>query len=565
MPLLQRYRLELSLVLLGCVVLLPGLGAANLFDWDEINFAEIAREMVVSGNYLQPQMRFLPFWEKPPLFFWLQAGAMHVAGINELAARLPNAICGIITLPLLYRIGSRLYDTSFGWLWALMYLGSLLPGLYFQSGIIDPVFNLFIFLSFWFFINYVWKRDVSMDFQLRRHPLWYLLLAGFFAGCAVLTKGPAALVILCLAFFVYWVWKRFRMYISVPHFLFFLAVTASVSGVWYGLETLLHGPWFMEQFITYNIRLLSTEDAGHGGFPGYHLVVVLLGCFPASVFFIKGWWHRQFDKRYQADLFRWMLLLFWTVLILFSLVQSKIIHYSSMTYYPLTYVAALVVWSMHKHRQSTPGIIVWSVRVLAILLGLAMIALPVIGRNPEWIRDDMADVFAKANLLADAGWTGLEVLVGIALIAVTWWGTAALRKGQALQGATILLLGCALVFKTAMVTMVPKVEAYTQRAAIDFFREKSQEDAYIAAIGYKTYADAYYGALQPDNKPRLEDYSDKEQKSNWESWLMHGDIDKIAYFVTRIDRTTELEELEDVSLLYSNNGFLFYQRLPKNK
>ena len=113
--------------------------------------------------------------------------------------------------------------------------------------------------------------------------------------------------------------------------------------------------------------------------------------------------------------------------------------------------------------------------------------------------------------------------------------------------------------------MVPKVEAYTQRAAIDFFREKSQEDAYIAAIGYKTYADAYYGALQPDNKPRLEDYSDKEQKSNWESWLMHGDIDKIAYFVTRIDRTTELEELEDVSLLYSKNGFLFYQRLPKNK
>lgn len=551
-------------MVLGCVILLPGLGAAHLFDWDEINFAEMAREMVVSGNYLQPQMRFLPFWEKPPLFFWLQAGAMHLTGVNEFAARLPNAICGIITLPLLFRMGSRLYDNAFGWLWALMYLGSLLPGLYFQSGIIDPVFNLFIFLAFWFFIQYVWKRNPAMDFPLKSQPLLYLVAAGVFAGCAVLTKGPAALVILCLVFFVYWILQRCRMYISVLHFFLFLIVTAAVSGIWYGLETLLHGPWFIQQFFSYNIRLFSTEDAGHGGFPGYHLVVVLLGCFPASVFFIKGWWHRHFEHRYRAAMFRWMMLLFWSVLILFSLVQSKIIHYSSMTYYPLTYIAALVVWRLQSEKKPLHSTVGWSVRLLATLLGIAVAALPLIGMHPEWISNGINDAFARANLQADAGWTGFEVLIGLALIIVAWWGIAAMQRQQHLKGATILLLGSALVFKAAMVAIVPKVEAYTQRAAIDFFIEKSAEDAYVAAIGYKTYADAYYGALQPENKPQLQDYSDKEQKMAWETWLLQGDIDKVAYFVTRLDRKTILNETEGIQFLYSKNGFQFYKRLPDN-
>ncbi|HQU40655.1 MAG TPA: glycosyltransferase family 39 protein, partial [Chitinophagales bacterium] len=107
------------LALVTGVVLLPGLGVAHLFDWDEINFAEIAREMTVSGNYSQPTMRFLPFWEKPPLFFWLQALGMEVFGVGEFAARLPNVICGMITIPLLYTIGRRLFDETFGMIWAM--------------------------------------------------------------------------------------------------------------------------------------------------------------------------------------------------------------------------------------------------------------------------------------------------------------------------------------------------------------------------------------------------------------------------------------------------------------
>lgn len=103
--------------------------------------------MLATGNYAIPQIAFEPFWEKPPLFFWLQVLCMKLFGVNEFAARLPNAVCGIFTLILLYRIGKRLVSEQFGWMWVLIYAGSLLPQLYFKSGIIDPWFNFFIFLA----------------------------------------------------------------------------------------------------------------------------------------------------------------------------------------------------------------------------------------------------------------------------------------------------------------------------------------------------------------------------------------------------------------------------------
>jgi len=61
-------RNRLLVLVLGACLFIPFLGRVHLFDWDEINFAEAGREMMVSGNYLQVQIDYKPFWEKPPLF-----------------------------------------------------------------------------------------------------------------------------------------------------------------------------------------------------------------------------------------------------------------------------------------------------------------------------------------------------------------------------------------------------------------------------------------------------------------------------------------------------------------
>ena len=92
----------LGFLLYGLLFIFPTLGDFNLFDWDEINFAESTREMLVSGDFFHVQINFEPFHEKPPFFFWLQALSMKVFGINAFAARLPNALLGVLTLSLIH-------------------------------------------------------------------------------------------------------------------------------------------------------------------------------------------------------------------------------------------------------------------------------------------------------------------------------------------------------------------------------------------------------------------------------------------------------------------------------
>ena len=98
MKLLDKIPFKLILIALGAILFIPYLGNVPLFDWDEINFAESAREMLATGNYLQIQIDFQAFHEKPPFFIWMQALSMHFFGVNEFAARLPNALIGITTM-----------------------------------------------------------------------------------------------------------------------------------------------------------------------------------------------------------------------------------------------------------------------------------------------------------------------------------------------------------------------------------------------------------------------------------------------------------------------------------
>src|SRR6266581_1662677 len=100
---MKQYKNEWLIALLGGLLFIPFLGNVGLFDWDEINFAESAREMLITGDYFKVQINFKTFWEKPPFFFWMQVICMKIFGVNEFAARLPNALIGMVTLVVIYR------------------------------------------------------------------------------------------------------------------------------------------------------------------------------------------------------------------------------------------------------------------------------------------------------------------------------------------------------------------------------------------------------------------------------------------------------------------------------
>ncbi|BDD04214.1 ArnT family glycosyltransferase [Aureibacter tunicatorum] len=547
-----KYKVQLIIALISAVFYLPFLGGVHLFDWDEINFAEISREMVIMGEYLKVHVDYEPFWEKPPLFFWLQALSMHLFGIGEYAARFPNAICGIVTLVVLFNIGKKLKDQLFGILWAGAYFGSILPALYFKSGIIDPWFNLFILLGMYNLILAYWKQKEIDVLVLNRKPIYYAVLGGFYTGLAMLTKGPVAILIIGLCFGVYWIMQKFKLFISPKSVFTFILISCLTALSWFGIETIINGPWFVETFVKYQIRLFETKDAGHGGFFGYHFVVILIGCFPSSIFALKGMMQKNFSTFYEKDFKIWMNILLWTILILFTIVQSKIVHYSSMAYFPLTYLAALSVYEIVNKREHLTGWMKNMLYAIGGLIGFILFITPLAYMNIDKIKPLIKDKFTLANLNADVSVSGIESLSGIILIASIIICIYQINKQKELIGFGVLSIGTALTLQLGLIFYIAKAEKISQNAAVEFIKSLDHRNSYVVTKKYKSYAPFFYSEMIPED--RHEKYS--------RDWLHYGkDIDKDVYIITKIHKQEQFEkEITDAIRIGEKNGYVFYKR-----
>ncbi len=544
---------ELLIVLLAFVLFVPGLSAVHLFDWDEINFAEIAREMTTTGDYLRPQIDYIPFYEKPPLFMWLQAGAMNIFGVGEFAARLPNAICGMLTLVLLYRIGLRLRNRMFGLLWVLAYVGSVLPNLYFRSGIIDPWFNLFIFLGVHCFILLTWNREKRPQVEWHRGPWRYALFTGIALGIAILAKGPVAFLILGITATAYWITRRFWIYVGIPQALVMVLMMFATTSTWYLLDLLEHGPAFMHGFLVRQLTMFSTEDAGHGGFPGYHFVVLLIGCFPASLFLIHELWKPSRDTEADDDYRRWMVILFWTVLILFSIVQSKIVHYSSLCYFPLTYLAARKLERLISGEEKLPMVIRIGIGAIGSVFAIVTLALPFVGMHAAALKPLFAsDAFAQGNLDAQVPWTGVETVAGLCMVLVLFFGHRLFSRGDFSRGIPVVFGGTAIFVSLTLFFFINNIEAYSQRAAIHFFKGLRNERCYAITKNYKSYARLFYARVPPITDERAHD----------ENWLYHGPIDRPVFMVCKITSVDEARAIGTFREIGTENGFVFFRRDP---
>ncbi len=521
--------------LVGAVVYIPFLGSTHLFDWDEVNFAESAREMIVTGDFLSVQINFQPFWEKPPLFLWMQAlsfmafdsfsGQSDIS--MEFAARFPNAIIGIFTLWTLYAIGKKTWNANFGNLWAFSYLVAVTPHVYASSGIIDPLFNLLIFLGVYFFSEFF--RDAT---RYRN-----VVFAGISIGLALLTKGPAALLLWALTLLFVGILYRSR----INGRLFAGAIVAGLISVcffvaWYGLIAYKFGWQIIEDFFTYQVRLMTTGDAGHGQPFYYHFVVLLIGCFPVSI-----WAGARLNRwnREDLDFSNWMKVLFWVVLFLFSIVKTKIVHYSSMCWIPLTYFSALVLqeWQAGGFRFN------WkyttAIGVVGLILATVLTAVPLIGQNAGLVAPYIQDVFAQGNLQAPVYWAGWEFLIGLAFAAAVIYYLFT-KKLHTLLAATLVTI------MAYMAIVVPKIEGYTQATVIDFYIAKAGQKVYIEPVGFKSYAHLLY-FQKPAGSPA------------GDVLLAAKKLDRPAYFIMKADAEDKFKYHPNLIFQKEENGFLFYK------
>jgi hypothetical protein len=163
------------------------------------------------------------------------------------------------------------------------------------------------------------------------------------------------------------------------------------------------------------------------------------------------------------------------------------------------------------------------------------------------------DVFARANMEADVHWSGFEGIIGLLMVAALVLGIRNLSRRNFSGAAIVLFAGTAIVVFFASAIIVPKVERYSQGAAIDFFIERQGCDCYVHTLGYKSYGDLFYTHKEKPVNPNAGD----------QDWLLTGPIDKPVYFVTKVDRVQKWEDpakYPDLKELYRKNGFVFLKR-----
>lgn len=521
-------------------------GRAHLFDWDEINFAESAREMIVTGDYQTVQINFEPFWEKPPLFIWMQAFSMKAFGVNEFAARFPNTVCGVVTILFLFLAGRHSFGTRFAFLWVVGYIGSVLPFFYFKSGIIDPWFNLFIFSSLYFL--YLYSRPET------QYKVFSLVVSAILIGLGVLTKGPVALLIFMLTTGTYWVICRFTFPTSVRDIGIFIVVFALTGGGWFLFQIATGHSDTVREFIEYQIRLFQTKDAGHGGFPLYHVVVFLIGVFPLSIFAIRGMTWRYNDNESQKHMRRWMIILFWVVLVLFSVVKTKIVHYSSLFYFPVTFLGAYAIFRTQNNSSVQPKWVLWIIGIVGYTFSFAALALPYLAGHMDLILQfiEIKDPFAVGNLEADVHWGPIDYLPGaFYFMLITLY--LILSRWNYIRAYYTLCVGTTIFVLLATLLFVGKVETYSQRAAIEFYKGIQGKNVYVETVGFKSYAHLFYfqKPVPTDAERKIKSY-------------LHLNSNKEVYFVMKNTMWEGIKDYPNVEKLYSKNGFVFCRKKKLN-
>ncbi|MFM6935831.1 MAG: ArnT family glycosyltransferase [Flavobacteriales bacterium] len=529
------------IILFVSLACLPSIGLSALFDWDEINFAECAREMIVSKDYFNVTINFEAFWEKPPLFIWMQALSMLTFGVNEFAARFPNVIAAVFTLLTLYRFGKTFFGEQFGIAWSALYACSILPFMYFNSGIIDPWFNLFIF-------NGIIQFYMGSTQQQTRH----FLLSGLFIGLAILTKGPVGLLLIGGAFAIYFLVHRFKNFPSFKNLVLFLIATLLIGSLWFILLLITGHQEIIQAFIDYQIRLFQTQDAGHGGPIYYHWLILLFGVFPASFFLIAHLRNKEI-KRSNLDLIMHGML--WFTLVLFSIVKTKIVHYSSFCYFPISYFGARFVMHQWENGFQTNKRVHYFALTFLLFLALIFGALGFLVGHSELILDyiNVKDPFAVEAMKTHYSWSFIQLIPFVLLTITITLSFIYLKRNNYTKYFLSLGLGIIISLTSINLFIVPKIEDISQGAAIDFYKRHQKENAHFTTLGFKSYAHLFYGQVRPGNEETL---NEKE--------IATGQLSKPTYFVVKIQQKEEfMTNYPALKLIGAKGGFVFLKRSPQ--
>jgi 4-amino-4-deoxy-L-arabinose transferase-like glycosyltransferase len=270
----------LLLTVVWAAVTLPNLGAPGLWDIDEGNNLEAAREMREAGTGIVPTFNYALRVDKPVLLYWLQIASFSAAGVNELAARLPSALAALGAVLVTYELGRRMFGSAAGLLAGTMLASAVMFCAASHFANPDALLDAFTALALFVFWR-GYRKGMPLPFGS----------VGAVAGLGMLAKGPVGLVLPAAVSVIFLAWQRelrrladVRLARGVLTFL----LVAAPWYVWVGVET--KGQWLRGFFWDHNVIRFSRTMENHSGGYYYYAVALLVGFAPWSVFFGPAAW-----------------------------------------------------------------------------------------------------------------------------------------------------------------------------------------------------------------------------------------------------------------------------------
>ena len=346
----------LIVIILALFMALWGIGATPLLDPDEPVFAEAARGMLASGDFLTPRLFGNPWYDKPPLFYWLVASAQALFGDNEFAARFPSAVMACAVALMLYVSGTKLFNERAGF-WSAVVLATCVQFFCMGKAAVTDMTLLF-FMS-----------AALLSFLHGRYWLMYICMA-----FAALTSGPLGIIFPLAIIFIYLLLMGRLGKLFSLHLIRGLLLCCLLAAPWYYAMYTMHGSEFVDAFFSLQnlIGSTATEHAHETRF-WYYLPVVLLGLFPWTGLLLQSLVASISESRID-DMRKLLFLHVWWafVLVFFTVYQTRVFSYILPMFPPL---ALTIGWNISRmlvklrHNTTFTGWL-WGSGLLFLLVSL---------------------------------------------------------------------------------------------------------------------------------------------------------------------------------------------------
>ncbi|MBY0578163.1 MAG: glycosyltransferase family 39 protein [Burkholderiales bacterium] len=329
---------------------------------DEGRYAEIPREMVVSGDWITPRLNGIKYFEKPALQYWMTAAAYEIFGERQWTARLWSGLTGFLGIVLIYLTGRLLFGPDAGFYSALVLASSLLYAVIGHLNTLDMGVTFFMCLSMCGFLLAQATASTPGARKLWMHAAWAAM------GFSILSKGligivlpGAVLVIYTLVQRDWGIWKRLNLFSGIPLMLL-------ISAPWFFAVSRANPEFFHFFFIHEHFERFLTKDHGRYHPWSYFIPILLAGILPWVVTLFEALIHawKPQESKFQPGRF----LFIWIVFIyaFFSFSDSKLPSYI------LPIFPALALLIGQRLASMTGNRLFWHILPTAILgaIGLAL-------------------------------------------------------------------------------------------------------------------------------------------------------------------------------------------------